>query len=548
MQITRQRLLPLATLSAAFLLSGCFEPASTPKIPTVELEVSVDGGRILGISDNGNLKQYHGIPYVAPPTGDRRWAPPGPLIPWDGVLDASTPGIDCSQPVGPEGSFFGGAADFAQGEDCLRLNVWTRAETQADRLPVMVWIHGGGLTTGSGASYPGETLTSKGVVLVTVNYRLGPFGFLAHPELSARYGVSGNQGLRDQIAALRWVKDNIALFGGDPDNVTIFGESAGSYSMSLLQASPVAKGLFHRVIGESGAAFQPMWHLNKATSYAMSAEELGSQFGAALAGEDGEASLAGLRQRSSAEVMAAFQSDPAFSNYDSLAIVDGEVIPDEVASIFAAGEQADVPVLIGSNADEGTAFIDYFTPGFGEGQDGFKAYARATIPEADDTLELLYPATDAEEAVTSWGHLFADQLFTYPMRAWARSMSSVDSPAYLYWFTWQPPIPEREKYRSFHAAEIAYVFGSLDGFNATPTEADRQFSDTLSDVWVQFAKTGNPNGAGIAEWPAFSATNEAYMELGPTIRSGENLKLPQMSLIEQAWAERRDSASTGGQD
>ena len=238
------------------------------------------------------------------------------------------------QPENLGGSFYG-QSGFAMDEDCLTLNVWTRAAHVGDALPVMVWIHGGALVTGQGSGYPGELLTPKGVVLVTVNYRLGRFGFLAHAALTeeSAAGVSGNQGLRDQIAALEWVRDNVAQFGGDPGNVTIFGESAGSLSVSLLQASPLAAGLFHRVIGESGGAFGSMQRRAQATGYIGSAEAVGAKFATALAGEDGDTSLAGLRQLSVAHVLDVTNTDPEFSSYDTLAIVDGEVIPEEVATV-----------------------------------------------------------------------------------------------------------------------------------------------------------------------------------------------------------------------
>ena len=318
----------------------------------------------------------------------------------------------------------------------------------------MYWIHGGGLTEGNGDSYPGEMLTSKGVVLVTINYRLGALGFFAHEELSAEdpHGVSGNQGIADQIAGLRWVRDNIAKFGGDPNSVTIFGESAGSHSVSLVHASPLAKGLFHRAIGQSGGAFLPMTHLTQPRPYSESSEELGAQFAAALLKSDddgsGEGQLARLRELPADQILAAQAAIP----YDRMAIVDGHVIPKEVAQIFADGEQSDVPLLTGSNANEGSTFLPYFQPLFGSGQQGFTAYAAATLPESGDELKRAYPAGDDSEADISFGHLFADVYFTYPQRAWASGMKSVGSPAYLYFFTWKPPVEGTEKYGAFHAA------------------------------------------------------------------------------------------------
>ena len=530
-------------MAAVLLVAACGQPdeAVDPAPPPtpVGAEVEVAGGVVRGIVGEDGLKQYHGIPYAAPPVGSLRWAPPAPVRPWADVKDASTPGPVCTQPQGQGGGFYQRAVT-EMAEDCLTLNVWTRAENADAGLPVMVWIHGGALVTGAGSDYPGEVLTSKGVVLVTVNYRLGRFGFLAHAALSQESGsgVSGNQGLRDQIAALAWVRDNIAHFGGDAGNVTIFGESAGSLSVSLLQASPLANGMFHRAIGQSGGAFQPMWHRDKPTAYAATAESFGAKLGDALAGEGGDSSLAALRALSAEHVMEVIQSDPAFSTYDALAIVDGEVIPDEVATIFATGRQADVPVLIGSNADEGTTFLPFFTPALGEGVTGFTAYMEATLPEVGDEADDLYPATDDDQATRSWVDLFSDVLFAYPMRAWARGMENVGSDAYLYWFTWAPPVEDADL-GAFHAAEIGYVFGNLDLFGAKPTDADREFSELMINIWTRFAKTGSPNAEGLPNWPAYTKENQAYMELGVETGAKSALRVAQMALIERAFATRR---------
>ena len=537
----------LLLISLGLLSSACSEsqsptePAqSSSSTAPLTATVEVTGGTIRGTAGADGLKQYHGIPYAAPPVGDLRWAPPAPPASWTGTRDASRPGPLCMQPLSQGGAFYG-QTDVNMDEDCLTLNVWTRAQTREAALPVMVWIHGGALVTGGGAAYPGELLTSGGVVLVTINYRLGRFGFHAHPELSKENpsGVSGNQGLRDQIAALEWVQENIAAFGGDPGRVTILGESAGSLSVSLLQASPMARGLFHGVIGQSGASFQPMWFRDRATSYAPSAESVGSAFGVAAAGEGNDASLAALRALPAEQVQAATDKDPNFLNYDGLAIVDGEVIPKEVAEIFAQGEQADVPVMIGSNADEATTFIEFFTMSFGEGETGYTNWRNLTLPEVAADMDTIYNPDDPTRA---WVDAFSDALFAYPMRAWARDMQKVSSDAYLYWFTWHPPVENQDFYRAFHAGEIGYIFGNLTLFNASPTDADRAFSDKLSTIWTQFAKTGNPNGNDIPDWPAFSIQNEAYMELGPEIASGSNLRLEEMALIEKAWQIRRDAS------
>ena len=532
----------LLTVAVLGLTAACgpTETGEPPAPVAIGPEAVVTGGTVGGVVGEDGLKQYHGIPFAAAPVADRRWAPPAPVEAWGDVRDATAPGPKCVQPQGQGGALYG-ESGFEMNEDCLTLNIWTRADHVGEGLPVMVWIHGGGLVTGAGSDYPGELLSSKGVVLVTANYRLGPFGFLALPDLTAEspQGVSGNQGLRDQVAALAWVRDNIAQFGGDPGNVTIFGESAGALSMSLLQATPLAAGLVHRVIGQSGGAFQPMLFRHRETSYAPSAESRGEAFAAALAGEGGDASLAALRGLSAEHVLEVFQSDPAFSDYDSLAIVDGEVIPDEVATIFAEGCQADVPVMLGSTADEGTSLHEFIVPPFGEGVAGFDGYMEAVLSEAGDAAAALYPSGTEEEAQTSGEALVADLLFTAPMRIWARAMEKAESEAYLYWFTWVPPIEESERYGAFHAAEIGYVFGNLDLFGAVPTDDDRAFSDLMASVWTQFARTGNPNGEGLPEWPAYTRENEAYMELGVDTGAKSHLRVEEVELIGSAWDARR---------
>ena len=528
------------------VLAGC-ENSETEVVAEIEKplppvalssEVAVTGGTIRGIVGDDGLKQYHGVPYVAAPVGDLRWAPPAPVEPWEGPLDASKAGPACLQPVSQGGEFYS-QGDIDMSEDCLTLNIWSRATNVDEKLPVMVWIHGGALVNGSGSTYPGQFLTSKGVVLVTINYRLGRFGFQAHPELSAENpnGVSGNQGLRDQIAALEWVQENITSFGGDPGKVTIFGESAGSLSVSLLQASPLAKGLFHGAIGQSGGAFLPMWFREKATSYAMSAEAVGEKFGAAAAGENGETSLAALRALPAEAVLAASAADPLFLNYDGLAIVDGEVIPKEVNAIFAAGEQSNVPVMIGSNADEATTFVGFLSQGFGKGTEGYHAWRNFSLPEVAAEMDAVYDPADPERAMID---AFSDQVFAYPMQAWARHMDNVSSDAYLYWFTWHPPIENSEYYGAFHAGELGYVFGNPDLFGAVPTDADHAFSNQMATIWTQFAKTGNPNTPGNPEWSPFTSESQAYMELGPEIVGRTDLRTVEMALIEKAARIRRD--------
>ncbi|MCY4011505.1 MAG: carboxylesterase family protein [Gammaproteobacteria bacterium] len=516
----------------------------------IGLTVAVTGGVVRGVihpgdSDRPALRQYHGIPYAAPPVGERRWAPPAPVVSWDGVLDASAPGPVCIQRTRVGVAFYDPPEDAMlppQSENCLTLNVWTEARHDGERRPVMVWIHGGALQAGSGSMQSGRLLAGHGAVVVTINYRLGRFGFLAHPELSAS-GVYGNQGYRDQIQALEWVRANIASFGGNPDNVTIFGESAGAYSVSVLQASPLARGLFHRAIGQSGGAFHPMAHRTTPRTYSPAAESVGLQFADALLAGQADRSVAAMRRTPAARILDVAESSPLFKTYEYLSTVDGEVLPDDVGTIFAANRQSDVPVLVGSTADEGSALLAHFTRFMGTGIAGFETFVRAMLPEAEGEITDVYPADTDNRATQAWANLFTDLTFTYPQRAWARSMGRLSSDAYLYWFTWAPPIPGRETYGSFHGAFQMYLFGDLHAFNAVPTDADRRMADVLARTWVRFARTGNPNGGELPAWPAHTRSNEAYLEFGETIRVGDDLRVRQLVLIEEAWAERRRTYS-----
>jgi len=519
---------------------------ATQNTHQIGAEISVTGGRVRGLVGNEGanaLKQYHGIPYAAPPLGDLRWARPAPVIPWEGTLNATKPGPNCLQPNQGVGFYIKDRPN--QSEDCMTINVWTRAHTSDERRPVMFWVHGGGLSGGAGSEQTGEMLSDKGAVLVTFNYRIGRLGFFAHPELSAEdpQGVSGNQGFRDQIAALKWVHENIAQFGGDANNITIFGESAGAASVSMLQASPLARGLFHRAIGQSGGIFNPVSDRVVDKPYAPSGETIGIMLGNALVGEGGDTSISALRALPAERIIEVSQTNPVFSTYEMLPTVDGEVLPDEIASIFARGEQADVPTLVGSNADEGTAVMGYFTSMVGEGEEGFTRFKQGLLPEATDEINQLYPVDNSEGVMQSWRELFEDATFIYPARRWARDMSKVESDVYLYLFTWHPPVEGHEVFKSFHGADLGYVFGQLTQFGAVPTAADREFSDFIAETWVRFAATGNPNGGEIEGWPAFTPENETYYILGPETGTAKDLRLKQMTLIEQAWAKRRASAT-----
>lgn len=371
----------------------------------------------------------------------------------------------------------------------------------------MFWIHGGGFTRGSGTgvAYDGEVLASKGVVVVTINYRLGVFGFFAHPGLTqeSAHHASSNYGLLDQIAALQWVKKNIAAFGGDPKRVTIFGESAGSWAVSGLMASPLTKGLFHRAIGESGGQFAPMDTL-------ASAEKAGEKLATILKADQGSAADA-------VKALRAISPEDLLKNTDhetTRAIVDGYVLPQSVAEIFAAGKQNDVPLLLGSNADEGTSLAPQaaslkaatFTNG-----------ARVRYGKLADQFLTLYPATSDEQAVKSFYAAFRDQGFGWEMRTWARMQTKTGhQPVYLYYFTRKAPGPLGGRLGAFHALEIAYVFGNFP-WPFSWEDLDHKLSDAITSYWTNFARSGDPNGKDLPKWPAYTASGDQAMELGDKI-------------------------------
>jgi para-nitrobenzyl esterase len=510
------------------------------------LGLTVDGGQVAGApsplgvdgANVGDVWVYRGLPFAAPPVGDLRWRPPQPVVPWDGVRDATVAAPACVQTAIPAGvgSFYDAGVDEIS-EDCLYLNVWSGAAPDA-RAPVLVWIHGGALTVGNGAdvSYDGTALARRGVVVVTINYRLGALGYLAHPLLSAEsdHGASGNYGTLDQVAALEWVQRNIASFGGDPDRVAIFGESAGSWSVNHMMATPLARGLFRAAIGESGGGFGASGNARPKAE----AELAGQRFVEALVGTDVEPSLAAMRSASADDVLGV--SLPAAG-----ATVDGWVFPDTIYNTFAAGRQHDVPVIIGSNADEGTMFTPppVTVAAFQEG-------VRRQYGELADEFLATYPAQSVDEAWQSQVAIFTDATFGWEMRTWARMMETVSSPAYLYFFSRVPPAPAGDAfahYGAYHTAEIPYVF---DNFGVSTSlhanrdygGIDREMSNTLASYWVNFAATGDPNGPGLPEWPAFNTDADEALEFGDTIQVRRGVRKERLDLLDRYYAAQRDAA------
>jgi para-nitrobenzyl esterase len=486
--------------------------------------IKTEGGLVKGAPGRTpGVMVFKGIPYAAPPVGDLRWKAPKAAARWEGVREAKEFSPNCmQQPYAPGSLYY--QPPSPQSEDCLYLNIWSAAKSARERRPVMVWIHGGALTRGSGSAptYDGEALARKGVVLVTINYRLGVFGFFAHPALTKESdrNSSGNYGILDQIAALEWIQKNIAAFGGDPKRVTIFGESAGSWSVNLLVATPLSRGLFHRAIGQSGGRF------NTSISLA-DAEKAGAKIAAAL-GVSGGDELAQLRAKSAEDLL----------KQNSLAgpAVDGWMLPASVREMFESGRHNDVPVIVGSNADEGTAFV---TPAMIQSPEAYKATAERRYGADSAEYLKLYPGSTQEEVATSTLNSMRDQTFMWQMRTWARLASAKGkSKAYLYFFTRVPPGPESKRYGAFHAAEIAYVFGNLQAPRPWE-ETDRKLSDMMSSYWVNFATTGDPNGKGLPKWPAYDTAADEHMEFGDTVAVRRNLNRAALDFLDSFFAKSR---------
>ena len=452
------------------------------------------------LSEDGTVLAFKGIPYAAPPVGDLRWKPPHPIVPWKGVRPAKSFAPRAMQKHKWDDMFF---FDDGPSEDCLYLNVWAPNDLDTNKLPVMFWIHGGGFLVGS-ASEPrqnGEELAKKGVVLVSITYRLGVFGFFAHPELSAEspHGASGNYGLLDMVAALEWVRDNIALFGGDPQNVTIFGESVGSKAVSSLMASPLAKGLFHKAIGQSGGLFGP-WDPVPTRA---EGENLGIEFAEVALGT---ISLKALRALSGGEILDAAWED---ERWDFDPIVDGFYLEETVSDVFEEGRQIKVPLLAGWNLDE-------------KGPDDFLEDAEVTVAnytmrakevfgeEAEDFLNV-YAASDAVEVGRAAADYAGDRSIGYGTWKWIEThISSSDAPVYRYRFDQTLPLPtdapSNAQPRAAHAWDIEYVFRVIDSKELPWRPEDQQVSELMSTYWTNFAKTGNPNGPDLPDWPPYNGS------------------------------------------
>lgn len=459
--------------------------------------VRVDGGLVApGEQTATGITVFQGIPYAAPPVGELRWREPQPVRPWNGVRKSDALSKACMQMPHPKGSYY--QIEFYPtpepvSEDCLYLNVWTPAHSSAERLPVMVWIHGGGFAQGSGAtaSQTGETLARMGVVVVTFNYRLGIFGLLAHPELTkeSEHHCSGNYALMDEIAALKWVQRNIAAFGGDRERVTVFGQSAGANSQALLLVSPLTKGLFQSIVAESGGLVE-----NSYPSLSQ-AEETGQGLAAKLH----LANLKELRGATADELLRA--TDRQFHP-----IIDGYVVRGDPYLLAASGKAIKVPVLLGSNSNERGNYPNPHT------LEQYVQFTTTQFPGAVADAMKVFPAATDAQMQEAYLHRARD-VMAMGMRNWAGLMIASGVPAYLYYFDRNPPArPNEIPLGAVHTAEIVYFRNDLDTVDRPWTAQDRKLAEIMSAYLVNFAKNGDPNGPTLPQWPVYKRGN--VMELG----------------------------------
>ena len=480
-----------------------------------ELQVTVASGALSGFaSRDGLVRSFKGIPYAAPPVGALRWRPPQAVTAWQGTREANRFASICPQPSPIPGAFY--QREYfqtaeAQSEDCLYLNVWTAAPAGAAPRPVMVFFHSGGnsLWSGSMPVYDGTNLARKGAVVVTINYRLGPFGFLAHPELDAESPdhVSGNYGLLDQQAALRWVKANIAAFDGDPERITIFGQSAGGTDVGYAMASPLAKGLFRRAIIESGGMFG-----TAGPPPALASAEDG---GKKLVTELGAPSIAALRDMPAAQITA--HIGRKFAAYGLRPVIDGRVLPRNTPEAIATGQQNATELLLGSVANEGTQLLSPTTP------EALRTMIKQWFGTQADPIVALYTGTDPDTATVAQDQLMSDYVAAMD-RVAADLFARQGHPAWVYSFNRAAPGSDPVKVGAFHCAELAYVFGTQHTVDRPWEAIDRQLSDVMSSYWVRFAATGNPNGPDLPEWAAYDEQSRNVKEFGSRVSVGPGVK------------------------
>ncbi|MBV9446147.1 MAG: carboxylesterase family protein [Streptosporangiaceae bacterium] len=496
----------VACVSASGLAGGVPAVAQANSAPLV---VRTDKGLVRGI-ENGGVREFLGIPYAAPPVGALRWRPPRPAARWSGIRDASQPGSNCAQ----TGNITTGVVATSTAEDCLYLNVYAPPRFSFGPRPVMMWIHGGGFTGGAGSIYDGAPLAVTGnAVVVTINYRLGPFGFLALPSLDAEShdGSSGDYGLMDQQAALRWVQRNALAFGGDPRNVTIFGESAGGASVCDNMASPTAAGLFERAIAESGCFLL--------SQNQQQAEQHGASFAAQLGCTDPATAAACLRGKPADALLTA--AGGVLGGWGP--VIGGRTLPLQPATAFQTGRYAHVPLLQGTNHDEGRFFVGFEFDAIGHPMTAaqYPVVLAAQFGAADAAkVEARYPLSAYPSPDLAYASVFTDASFSCP----ALTADTFAARTGVYAYEFSDPSPPNDFGITFsfplgaaHSTELQYVFGKIPFLDTTPpfTPAQAALSVQMMKYWTRFAATGNPNGGGGPFWPAFTTTRQQVQELIP---------------------------------
>jgi para-nitrobenzyl esterase len=484
-------------------LAGILIILSSCSVGSISERVKIEGGYISGVTKD-SVTSFKGIPFAAPPVKKLRWKEPQPVTPWEGVRKCDAFGPSPMQPKPVPFAVYTPEFLIPESpisEDCLYLNVWTGAKSGKERRPVFVWIYGGGFSSGGAGVpiYDGASMAAKGIVFVSINYRVGVFGFLATPGLSNETETkhSGNYGLMDQIAALQWVQKNIHAFGGDPGNVTIAGQSAGSMSVNCLVASPLAKDLFHKAIAESGSGMIPNPVI--ASDDLKTAEQKGYNVVQSL-------------YASTTDDLRGIPADTLLAKVKERfgPIIDGYILPKAIPDIFAEGKQNDVPLLTGWNADEGFVWQP-------QTKDEYLKEAKERYGNEVETFLKYYPASSEEETQDSRIALSRDLIFGLSNYRWAITQSKGKKPAYVYYFERKPPATaEFQKYKAFHTAEVAYALDNLQFLNRPWEETDRILAKQMSAYWVNFISTGDPNGVALPPWPKFDSAQNLVMTFSDT--------------------------------
>jgi para-nitrobenzyl esterase len=522
----------IVAIAACGALAGTAWAAPSP--PGQAPVVKAPSGSVRGLRE-GDANVFRAIPYALPPLSERRWQAPAPMPRWQGVRAAQTMGVACMQPPMAAGPYNRGKVEMS--EDCLTLDV--TAPANARNAPVMVWIHGGTLIWGSGHSkmYSGQEFAKRGVVLVSINYRLGVFGYLAHPELSKESpeGISGNYGLLDQIQALQWVRRNIAAFGGNPRNVTIFGESAGALSTEYLLASPRARGTFDRAIVESGYLFT-MPELRSKRGEEFAAEDIGVW----LAGQLHAPSLAALRAMDARQLADA----SAATGYVPYGTIDGKILRRQLVDTFDRGEQARVPLIAGFNSGE-IRTLRHLLPPVPQSAQAYADEIKARYGDLADAYLRLYPAS--RDLAQNGLDATRDAVFGWATERLVRKQAALGQPAYLYYFSHSYPSADAADMTGFHASEVPFVFGTIA---ATPsfwpaipnTAAERRFSNQMLDYWTSFARNGKPSSPNGPAWMPFGPAS-AFMHFGASPNASSGFMSGMYALHEQVMCRRRAEGS-----